>query len=376
MLGLLYFGRLEKEKWIDGIIDMIELFGEKNKELPFQIFIFGTWSRKNKIQELAQKYNNIHFFWRQSLETIKRYIPNCNYCLIPSECLETFWLSALTAIKLWLPPIGYAKWWLKDFISNELDLTNQPWTTTGKKLHHLIWQLQASSFKLQAINLHEYSKEYRLVRFHGLAGKNVKKVLIVSDFINRIWWIETYINDVKELLEHHGYQVELCGWTVPSWPLGKFVKYLWIITGLGNFWEAIKLQRKIKRLQPDLIRYNSVMRYLGRAAVQISKYSSAKKRMMFHDLGYFYPFPSQLTSEQQIKTPCTLKHFLSSYSTKNPVKKLAIVGKYALLCLIKKQLQKRMDLFLVPSDFMKDIVHKSYNIDNEKINIFPHFIQE
>ena len=386
MLGLLYFGRLEKEKWIDGIIDMIESFGKKDKELPFQLFIFGSGSRERRIQELTQKYKNIHFFWRQNIETIKRYVENCKYCLIPSECLETFGLSALTAIKLWLQPIGYAKWGLKNFISKELDLTHQPWTTTGQKLHYLIKQLKSPLIKggnkrgdlrdWKALSLHGSSTDSRLVRFHALGGKNVKKILIVSDFINRIWWIETYINDVKELLEHHGYQVELCGWTVPSWPLGKFVKYLWIITGLGNFWEAIKLQRKIKRLQPDLIRYNSVMRYLGRAAVQISKYSSAKKRMMFHDLGYFYPFPSQLTSEQQIKTPCTLKHFLSSYSTKNPVKKLAIVGKYALLCLIKKQLQKRMDLFLVPSDFMKDIVHKSYNIDNEKINIFPHFIQE
>lgn len=129
-------------------------------------------------------------------------------------------------------------------------------------------------------------------------------------------------------------------------------------------------------MKPDLIRYHSVMRYLGRAPVRVSKNSSAKKRMMFHDLGYFYPFPSQLNHEHQIKTPFTLQHFLSSYMTKNPLKQLAIIGKYVSLRLIKKQLKKRMDTFLVPSDFMKDIVHKSYNIDNEKIKVFPHFIQE
>jgi len=154
------------------------------------------------------------------------------------------------------------------------------------------------------------------------------------------------------------------------------VKYLGIITGLGNFYEAIKLKRKIKKLKPDLIRYNSVMRYLGRAALKVSRNSSAKKRMMFHDLGYFYPFPSQLTSEHQVKIPFTLKNFLSSYKTNNPLKKLAIIGKYFSLQLIKKQLEKRMDTFLVPSDFMKDIVNKSYHIDNENIKIFPHFIQD
>ncbi|MEI6774288.1 MAG: hypothetical protein WCL18_05900 [bacterium] len=149
-----------------------------------------------------------------------------------------------------------------------------------------------------------------------------------------------------------------------------------IITGLGNFWETIKLQRKIKKIQPDLIRYNSVMRYLGRAPLRISKQSSAKKWMMFHDLGYFYPFPSQLANEHQIITPLTLQKFLNSYPTKNPLKKLAIIGKYISLHLIKQQLQKKVDMYLVPSLFMKNILHKSYSIDSDKIEVFSHFIQE
>jgi hypothetical protein len=64
--------------------------------------------------------------------------------------------------------------------------------------------------------IHQYSKDQRIVRFHALAGKNVKKILIISDFINKIGGIETYINDIKQLLEPHGYQVELCGGKVPS----------------------------------------------------------------------------------------------------------------------------------------------------------------
>lgn len=198
----------------------------------------------------------------------------------------------------------------------------------------------------------------------------------MSDFINKVWGIETYINDAKELLEQHGYEVILCWWTVPSGPMGKLAKYLGIITWLGNFWEAIQLQRKIKTIQPDLIRYNSVMRYLGWMPLRINKYSTAKKWMMFHDLGYFYPFPSQLTNESQIKTPFTLQHFLASYQTNNPLKKIAIIGKYISLSLIKHQVQKRIENFFVPSSFMKDIVHKSYQIDHKKIETFPHFIQE
>jgi len=177
-------------------------------------------------------------------------------------------------------------------------------------------------------------------------------------------------------LDPHGYEVELFGQKLPSGIIGKLAKYCGIVTGLANFREAIKLQRKIKKMKPDLIRYNSVMRYLGWIPVRMSKNSPAKKWMMFHDLGYFAPFPSKITSEEQIKTPFTLTHFLASNQTTNPFKRLAIIGKYIQISLIKNQLKKRMDTFLVPSSFMKDIVHKSYKISEEKIKVFPHFIQE
>lgn len=118
------------------------------------------------------------------------------------------------------------------------------------------------------------------------------------------------------------------------------------------------------------------MRYIGRAAVYVSRNSPAKTWMMFHDLGYFAPFPSALFQEKQIRTPFTLRHFLQTQPTKNPIKILAIIGKYISLSLIKQQLTDKIDTFLVPSEFMQDIVHKSYNISNEHIKTFPHFIQD
>lgn len=378
MLGLLYFWRLEQEKWIDAIIDMIDMFEKKWEKLPFELFIFGSGSRENQIEELASKHKNIHFFWRKSRETIKRYRENCQYCLMPSECLETFGLSALTALQRWLTPIGYAKWGLKEFIDHDFDLTHQIGETTGEKIYNIISKLKTTLTKgdFKPMALFWYSKEKWIVNFHALAGKDAEKILIVSDFINKIGGIETYINDVKELLEPHGYKIELCWGKVPSGTLGKLVKYLGFITGLGNFWEAIKIQRKIKTMKPDVIRYNSVMRYLGRMPIRASKNSSAKKWMMFHDLGYFAPFPSSLFQEKQIRTPFTLRQFLQTQPTKNPIKILAIIGKYISLSLIKKQLKKRVDTLLVPSKFMENIVHKSYSINKEKIKVFSHFIQE
>lgn len=62
MLGLLYFGRLEKEKGFDAIIELIELYEETEEDVPFELFVFGSGSREKKIQELATKHPNIHFF--------------------------------------------------------------------------------------------------------------------------------------------------------------------------------------------------------------------------------------------------------------------------------------------------------------------------
>lgn len=215
-----------------------------------------------------------------------------------------------------------------------------------------------------------------MVRFHALADKNVKKILIVSDFINRIGGIETYITDVKDMLTQHGYEVELFGIKAPRGILGKLIKYLGIATSLMNFREAIRLYRKVKTMKPDIIRYHSVMRYLGWMPIRATRKSTAKKWMMFHDLGYFTPFPSALKNENQIHTPLTLKHFVDSQPTANPIENLAIMGKYASLRLLKKWLKKTVDTFLVPSEFMVNIVHSSYKIAEKKIKVFSHFIQD
>jgi glycosyltransferase involved in cell wall biosynthesis len=69
---------------------MIKKFGEEKKELPFEIFIFGDGPYANELKELTLKYKEIHYFGRRTLDTIKKYISNCQYCLMPSTFLETF----------------------------------------------------------------------------------------------------------------------------------------------------------------------------------------------------------------------------------------------------------------------------------------------
>jgi len=41
---------------------MIEMFEKNKQELPCALFIFGSGSGEKRIQELASKNSNIHYF--------------------------------------------------------------------------------------------------------------------------------------------------------------------------------------------------------------------------------------------------------------------------------------------------------------------------
>ena len=134
----------------------------------------------------------------------------------------------------------------------------------------------------------------------------------------------------------------------------------------------------MKKEQPDLIWYHSLLRNLGAGVVSSLspvKNSSQQERklwMMYHDFGYFYPYPKKLYAVDQIKTPLSLQHFLSAVKHEGICSKLAVLFKYFWLQPLKKQLTKQIDLHLVPSPFMEDIVS---GLSKGKVTSLEHFIQ-
>jgi hypothetical protein len=87
---------------------------------------------------------------------------------------------------------------------------------------------------------------------------------------------------------------------------------LGIALSVCNIFAAIQLYIKVKRYKPDIIWYHSVSRRIGWLPLRITRNSSAKKFMMYHDLGYVYPFPHALTALNQIKFPFKFKTFVGS----------------------------------------------------------------
>ena len=230
MLWLLFYWRLEKEKWFDQLVLALK---ELNKrKVDYEIFIFWKWSLESQLFEVHDK--NVHYFGWKTLDEIKKYLPNIDYCLMPSEFLETFWLSALNALSRWVPVIWYKKWWLEPFIFQECNLFLAKWNTTAERIVSMVEKLAKKTnperikdkeeleWKIKKL-LPEYTEDARYGRFLKLTKKPLspsdsspnrgqkfsplsggggearggcEKILIVSDFINKAWWIETYIHDV------------------------------------------------------------------------------------------------------------------------------------------------------------------------------------
>lgn len=97
---------------------------------------------------------------------------------------------------------------------------------------------------------------------------------------------------------------------------------------------------------------------------------------MYHDFGYFYPYPKQLSAVEQVHTPLSLQHFLSGLQNQGLLARLGALFKYFWLLPLKKQLCKHIQLHLVPSPFMQEIVSKSYGLSPDRVCAFEHCIQE
>jgi len=423
MLQFLYFGRLDQEKWRDAIIAMIEHFADvttkemgdndviptsepgsidsgsspewqmnysfvSNKQLPFVLHIFGKGSYEKKVRQLAEQFpQHIIYYGFQLLEKIKETAKQCDYCLMPSLFLETFGLSAVNALARWLPVIWYQQWGMAPFVIDEYNIASKPGTPDVQliaMMDNLLakWRHDESK-KCHAI-AKKYSKKQWIDNFNKIChaeldsasidsgsspewqnNKN-KKILLVTDFLNKLGGIETYVHDIAALLEEQWYTVVIIG---SRWGKTRIGRFLSMFVSFCNVFFAWKLRKKINDFDPDIIWCHSVLRYIGWLGLHTVNRSSAQKRITYHDLGYFHPFPHTVTDTTQIPASLDWKDF--SASIKNPLMKFFVWGKWIMIRTIHRELSQ-FDRHLVPSDFMQTFVKSSKN----NVAVLPHFTQE
>ena len=383
-LWLLYFGRLDDEKGFWLILQMLNMFIQKHWRIPFSLYVFWKWMYTQELMDLGQKYSSIHFFGRQPLENIRRYHENCDFCLVPSTFLETFWLTALNSLSMWIPVIGFAKWWLSQFVEKKYDISKATWQDDLQKLFNLVesivkdfnsGKIDFEKEKKKALaTAKKYTVEKRCETAEELFGKP-KRILLISDFKSKLWWIETYIHDVADILEDKWYEVKIYGTEIPNWLVWNLIRKFGLVLTWRNFVDGIRLRKIVRKFMPKVIWYHSTLRWLGRYPIKLLSSHRSKKFVMYHDLWYFHPYPSEVIDEKMVKTPLTLRNFIRSANTKNPIKIVAIFFKYLSVKLISKWLKKSVDTHLVPSEFMEWIVCESLELNPKRIKTFSHFVQ-
>ncbi|MFA7284540.1 MAG: hypothetical protein WC004_01820, partial [Candidatus Absconditabacterales bacterium] len=182
-----------------------------------------------------------------------------------------------------------------------------------------------------------------------------KKILLVSDYVTVFsGGIEMYMSNVAKLIGRDGFQAQYFGITRSAQLLKKARSYLLPLTGF-NIISALGLIIRCYKRKPDVIRFHSLVRYHGRLPVRISGFVFAQKMMMYHDLGYFHPFPHLVTQEDQVLSFGLVNFVRMGMTAKKPQTNLsaamvitAVVLKYCSLYLLRLSLIGVVDKHLVP----------------------------
>lgn len=306
-LNTLYVGRLDKEKGIDSLIDAFTTLLQDNYDII--LHVYGTGQYNNQIQKLSQQYpNNIIYHGWQKKNTILTQRKRMDYCIMPSQFLETFGLTACESLLCWVPVIGNKKWGLVPFINDTLNIQSYPWTTDGEKLTNTLQYLinnhitKDNFTKLIKQAQTSYSKESRYRQIQSFLPLK-QTTLLISDYINyNGGGIETHIHDSITILNQHQQNTKLYGHQAPQSTIKKLRN---MALSLFNIKDSIIINQKTKKDNIWLIRRHSISRVIG--WLPLCSTSTDNQIISHHELGLFHPYPSQTYQISQIPQARSLK---------------------------------------------------------------------
>lgn len=395
MINFIFFWRLEKEKWFDKIIDFLGNFRENQLFQNTNFFLFWEWSLKkdlfssllgdksfidlshkqeDEIREIINQnetWKVYYFSWRR-LDFIKEFIKISNFNLMPSNMLETFWLTALESLRFGVPIISYSKWGLSDFVLPEL-VINWSFATS---LLNIIENFSPSNWQILSNKCIEISSSYNpdswLQEFRKIIWKNSWKILMVNDYLAKIWWAEIYVYTMTEFLNNNWFEVEIFWWDNWKMNIKKF-KILGLLASYFNVPYYFKQKKKIQKFNPDIIWCHNVSRFLGILPILHISRQKFQKIIMFHDFWNMVASAARLENEDQIPEKWIFWEYFKKWNiSKNPLKIFLTFIKFIKFSIINKILQK-FDIFLVPSNFMQKHIFNLFKNSREKTKVLKHF---
>lgn len=358
--NILFVGRIVEEKWIQALIDCIKkTMIHTNFWEIVHWHIVGEWKDLNLLEWMRKRFPEwITLYGKMDTAQLDELRKTMHLSIVPSIFLETFGLVALESLKEWVPVCGFRKWWLVPFIPDNLalDETNT-WDSLLKILEQIIFERIHTPVDLSLYEENLWREELKLV------VKHINSILIIHDYLAPIGWAENYIAFLKKELTDLGKIVRFAWY---RWPLPRWKRIALSLWSPFAFWHKAWMKRVIEEVQPDVIWMHSVSRYVWPWWVSAILKSGKPTIMTHHDLGLITARPSKTTSEIQISHGFVYRDFIGD--TKSPLEYIARALKYLTLKWYWKNLGK-VDLHLVPSDFMKPHLR---NFWAKEVETFPH----
>lgn len=368
-ISCIYVWRLDPEKWVDLILDAMSSL--LNEWVAITLDLYGSGVLESQVLAYATKYKQITYHGFKPKDEILTAWKLMDFCLIPSLFLETFGLTALDSLWVWVPIIAPRKWWLSQFVSEELVLDT--WTVDELKktllratlIKHSITKY--ASLVDQAVKIYSsfsYSSRYHQVQDLWIT----KEILLINDYGANHGWIETLLKEMKTQLERSGHIIHTLSATQKR--LTQSQRYVWLIKTLANLSVTKRIQQYGNPKQ--LFWRHSVHRQLWWLPIAWSSKNNIH-RIMIHDMGLLHPFPSNVYSESQIEKAETLLWRIREWiSVRSIVWLPFIVAKWISIQMIWKQIEKKHMLIQVPSEYL--IPHVSKRVKQCHVVCIPHFV--
>jgi len=367
IIHIAYIGRLEKEKWIQ---DLIEMIRESTFRESIYWHIIGEGSYLWLLQTELDN-DRVTIYGKLSKNELYGILKNqIDITLMPSKFLETFWLVALESIMLWVPVIGYRKWWLIPFIdpSGALD-EYDPVGSFDKYIQQVL-----SDGIWDTISHELYTRDIWINSIQSLT-EWYHKILLVHDYLAPIGWAELSVFDLKSELEQLGKTIEIF-WD----PVKNPSKIYRIIQGFlapFAFWNGYRIHKKISTLRPDLIWMHWIMRNIGYFWVHTIMSSKIHTFLTHHDLWLLSPRPSLILNEYDIPKKLSIWQYIRW--SKDIIEIFWRIGKYIYLVCLWKKLND-VNIHIVPSEFMRSHIEHftkwaSFTLPHS-INLPPEYLSK
>lgn len=369
----IFVWRLTYEKWFDLILNLCKKIAREKETYPIHVHIFWNGPYKEELEEYLSNRSFVTYYGHTPKEKVKKIWRTCQWTLMPSRFLETFWLTALDSLALWVPVLWRKAGWLEQFLDDgstdvltkdvffsqfeaTLDISNEAWLAISKK----------SQFKAFS-----YTKDKRLERFMRVSWLLPgAKILLISDYTVDVGGIESYVHSVQDLLSEAWYTVKFI-WCDDVKKANN--RFLQLFSTIWNTQADKLLRTTLETYTPDLIWWHSVQRWLGPLPLRSVRTHRARQWIMYHDFWLFHPYPSLVYSQEQVSRATTFLWYMKE-SFRWPLWKVPLcVAKRCSSLLIVSFATRSIDLHLVPSTYMENLLIPHLST-KKNITTLPHFL--